>query len=383
MLVLLFLSFLPQQSAMDEAIALMQRGRSNPARAQGKADLQKAADAFGQILSIDPKFSPALYMRGCCYFYMRKDNKARADFDAVIALDQKMSGAYFYRGLSYMYTASLEKAEKDFLKAIELEPRNAGYYSELARLKSMMGLGNQAMAYFEEAIAVDPNHVKSLDLSANLLNQTGQFDKALTRWEKVVSLAPQYGKARFNVGIIYQAKGQLEKALSIFQDLHQKNPNDWQVVTRLIQTYQVLGRLEARNREIEKLFAMRASNKKSKLAKEARYCRHQWAFEDMWIYAFEYFELAGNESKKYSFMVTEKDKKTLRFEISLGSYAEANQVARQAGEIGQGERIFHLDRYEQDGAHTPLRKLEADPGYDKMQEMVTQLLKGETTSAGK
>jgi hypothetical protein len=68
------------------------------------------------------------------------------------------------------------------------------------------------------------------------------------------------------------------------------------------------------------------------------------------------------------------------YKISLGSYETTNAVARETGDLKQGQRLYHLDGYYPDGGHKTfaMMKLTTMPAYSDVREMVMGVLKGQT-----
>ena len=63
------------------------------------------------------------------------------------------------------------------------------------------------------------------------------------------------------------------------------------------------------------------------------------------------------------------------YTISLGSYEVTTQVAREKGEIGPGERIWHLDEV-REKSHRALAFFKKEPTYDEIAAQVAAILDG-------
>ena len=90
--------------------------------------------------------------------------------------------------------------------------------------------------------------------------------------------------------------------------------------------------------------------------------------------AFEFLSPSGDRRVFYRFSVLdaagEED-----FWYSLGSYDVTTAIARHTGEIGETDRLYHLDRYDE-GSHHTLGFFKKAPGYDDIKQNVVAALKG-------
>jgi len=90
------------------------------------------------------------------------------------------------------------------------------------------------------------------------------------------------------------------------------------------------------------------------------------------IWAIEFGPLQGEYAKLFLFFLVHDGCERKVF--SVGSYAYLNDFARQRGEIGEGERIYHLDLFEPEKQTTLEHRYEA-PGYPEMREKALNLLR--------
>ena len=62
------------------------------------------------------------------------------------------------------------------------------------------------------------------------------------------------------------------------------------------------------------------------------------------VHAYEYDDLIGPFGRLHAFWIMYPERPTV---ISQGSYDLTTQIAREMGDIGPSNRIYHVDRYEQ------------------------------------
>jgi hypothetical protein len=90
------------------------------------------------------------------------------------------------------------------------------------------------------------------------------------------------------------------------------------------------------------------------------------------IWAIEFGPLDGEYAKVFLFFLVHEGCERKVF--SVGSYGYLNDFARARGEIGEGERVYHLDLYEPE-KHTTLEMRYDPPGYEEMRERALNLLR--------
>ena len=90
------------------------------------------------------------------------------------------------------------------------------------------------------------------------------------------------------------------------------------------------------------------------------------------IHAIEFGPLAGEYAKLFLFFLEQGGCERKVF--SVGSYGYMTDFARERGEIGAGERVYHLDLYGPE-THDTLEIRYDRPGYQEMRERALNLLR--------
>lgn len=116
------------------------------------------------------------------------------------------------------------------------------------------------------------------------------------------------------------------------------------------------------------------------LTKPSRRCRRskigffQRPARGLKVLAFEYFDPGGARRKFLRFSVLDTAGKE-DFYISLGSYDDTTEVARELKEIPKAERLYHLDEYTASG-HRTYAFFNTKPDYDQARTNVVNILEG-------
>ncbi|HSF96435.1 MAG TPA: hypothetical protein VLA52_15525 [Thermohalobaculum sp.] len=90
------------------------------------------------------------------------------------------------------------------------------------------------------------------------------------------------------------------------------------------------------------------------------------------VLAIRFGPLSGEFAKLYMFMLVRDG--CDRHILSVGSFGFQTEFARQRGEIGEGDRIYHLDLFGPD-SHQVLEFLRDPPGYEAMRARALEVLR--------
>ncbi len=213
--------------------------------------------------------------------------------------------------------------------------------------------------------------------AANELMDQRKYAEALAHYQEALALFPDTPALLFNGALAAYLKKDFALAARLWGRLVELEPNDGQAHTKLIQAYQALGDLKARDAVRQALFELHRSGKDPELARQDFYCREQFEVAGQKVMAFEHFELKGPRALRYVFSVLDKEKgETEEFRISLGSYDLTNNFAVESGQVKAGQRIFHLDGYYAWG-HATFGFYTPEPSYDEVRKLVISILEGE------
>lgn len=90
------------------------------------------------------------------------------------------------------------------------------------------------------------------------------------------------------------------------------------------------------------------------------------------IWAIVFGPPVGEYAKAYLFFLVHGGCERKVF--SVGTYAYLNDFAKARGEIGEGQRVYHLDLYEPE-KHTTLEMRYDVPSYEEMRERALNILR--------
>src|SRR5262245_24405593 len=203
----------------------------------------------------------------------------------------------------------------------------------------------------------------------------GRHAEARTYFMVVVAKVPDHSPTLWNLGLINAAIGEHAEALKYWLAYRRVAP-DWNVQAKLVQTYQALGDVAARDRERQALYDLRAAAPRgSELAQLFSYVRERIRAGGQMIFAYEVFEPTGHRMIVYRFSVRESEEREA-YALSLGSYRGAQEARWQITEPPPDRRIYHLDGYWPGGAHATYDFYKGMPSYETIRAVVIEVLEG-------
>ncbi|MDX1388019.1 MAG: tetratricopeptide repeat protein [Acidobacteriota bacterium] len=223
-----------------------------------------------------------------------------------------------------------------------------------------------------------PEDLDKLFEEATDLAAKGRVEKAVTIMEKIQSYEPDHPDVLWNLGLWYAELGRHRDALYVWKHYRIIRPGEWQARAKLIQAYQALGETEWRDAEREGLLAWYADLPDDLRPGRELFCREQFRVGERQIMAFEFFEPAGIKRVYLRFSILDGEGKESSW-YSLGSYDATTEIARATGEIGEEERIYHLDHYAEDH-HVAVRFFREMPSYETVREMVVAAIESASSS---
>jgi len=204
--------------------------------------------------------------------------------------------------------------------------------------------------------------------------EKGQFAEAVPILE---ALAREYENEDifWNLGLATTEIHANDKALNAWLEYRRVAPDDWRGRAKLVQAYQAVGNMKARDDERAALISLWEKGEDANLKKEATFCREQ-IIEASWrVFALEHFRPAGEYMVFYTFEVRAPGAENYR--ISLGSYEGTNQVGWETGSRPRSVRLYHLDLY-RPKLHETYGFYEGQPSYETVRAAVMSILTGES-----
>lgn len=188
-----------------------------------KGSLDRAIEAFKQVVEIDPAYVPAWAELADTYIwgggsdelsYEEKTALADQAIQTAISTDPDYAFAYYVRGISWIFAKNrFNKGIEDFELALKLDPDDAFIVAAIGKGAFLTGKFDLAITQYKTALAMQPVVPEFYLFLGRAYLSSGRLDDAEASFRKLVSLSPtSYGE--FELWQTMLLKGELEAALA-------------------------------------------------------------------------------------------------------------------------------------------------------------------------
>jgi tetratricopeptide (TPR) repeat protein len=210
-----------QAAGKDLAIAFAVRGGA----LFNKRNTDKAIEAYGKAIEIDPDNAGIINARGWAYERKGQDDLAMADYNLALQKRPKYGLVYNNRGTLYLRKGALQSALDDFNSALSFAPNMYYAHTNRGRVLAMNRDFDAALADFAEAIKIDPNAPQAVVFRCVAYTDMGRFDDAIADCTSVIAKVPNHLYALCSRAEAYMGKGNLDAALKDLNTALGINPN--------------------------------------------------------------------------------------------------------------------------------------------------------------
>ncbi len=198
-----------------QAVALHQQGR-----------LAEAEKLYRQILAIDARVFPALYLLGVVRLEQGDSTEAAALLKRAVAINGNDPAAWLHYGLAQQaekrFTDALAAHERALLLQPQLLPARLGRGAALRALDRHA----EALTDYEAVLTADPANADAWNGRGALLRKLGRIEEALDSFSKAIALMPQFAEALQNRGELLcdekkdyaAARADLDRAMALAPD---------------------------------------------------------------------------------------------------------------------------------------------------------------------
>ncbi len=347
---------------------LIQNGRDAEAQ-PGLADLKRELSG---LVNADPKNPSHHFLLSKVLYYLGGDDAAAlASATRAVELSPDAAEYRLWKATTLLATNMAAAAVVEIREACRLAPERIEYTASLVSALAAAKQFDEAENVLGGLIEREPKNGRWLGMRADLLAQAGDAAGSEQCLRRAIEVDPGYYNGWYNLGQLLQGRAKVAEALAMFESACALKPEELAPRAKMMQCFQALNRLPERDKAREEVFALYAAGK----GREAVYCRDLFEMSGKQVTAFEYFEPAGVRAVRYSFTVADKSGKKAVETVSLGSYEAITLLARQKGQIGRNERLYHLDRY-YPGGHAVYGMFKVEPTYDQVRAMVIEMIEG-------
>lgn len=142
---------------------------------QGRDD--KAAEAWAEVIEIEPTFAEAHFNRGLALTLAGKTEEALPLYEKAISLNPYFVKGYHALGDALIYLERYEDASQQYLKALELNPDDAAVHHNLGLCYYRGGDTEKAIAEYEKALELEPDYGYAYRSLHDVYEKTGDKKK--------------------------------------------------------------------------------------------------------------------------------------------------------------------------------------------------------------
>ena len=188
-----------------------------------KDSLDRAIEAFKQVVEIDPTYVPAWAELADTYIWGGGSDELSFEERTVLAdhaiqtairTDPDYAFAYYVRGISWIFTKNnFKQGIEDFRHALKLDPDDAFIVAAIGKGAFLTGNFDLAITQYQAALAMEPIVPEFYWFLGNAYLSSGRLDDAEASFRKLLGLSPSsYGK--YDLWQTLFLKGELEAALA-------------------------------------------------------------------------------------------------------------------------------------------------------------------------
>ncbi|MCW8925541.1 MAG: tetratricopeptide repeat protein, partial [Xanthomonadales bacterium] len=104
------------------------------------------------------------------------------------------------RGIQCHQSGRLAEATDWYQKTLELQPENTDALNNLGGVLQAQGKLDEAVAYYRKAISIKPESAEAHYNHGNGLKEQGDLDNAVASYQKAISIKPEFAEAHHNLG---------------------------------------------------------------------------------------------------------------------------------------------------------------------------------------
>ena len=192
---------------------------------QNKGQYDRAIEAYGQAIALDPNFAQAFVNRGFTYAIKAQHDRALEDYDQAIKLNPNYAEAFYNRGLTYWRKANTTAPSRITTRRSSSIP-----ITLMPSDKSRRGLLRQnqydrAIQDYDQAIRLNPNMPVPSTIAAIAYSRNRPIRPRYQDFDQAIKLNPNYAKAFNNRSLAKSEKGDKAGAEADLATARRIDPN--------------------------------------------------------------------------------------------------------------------------------------------------------------
>ncbi len=215
--------------------------------------IDQAIGHFNAAIGLDPDYAQAYTGLADAWIGKREignlslytaTQRAHDAISIALRLNGDLAEAQTSLGLCVLGAGQERVAASQFAKAIELDPDYTDAHLQRANLLRDRGFLNDAMRTYTRALALDPLNSAIIMEQAILMAFQGRSERAFEQLEALLVQHPDRLRVKLAVSRVAALAGQAERSLQFALQAQSVAPNNPIAITRVIDAYLQLGRLD-------------------------------------------------------------------------------------------------------------------------------------------
>ena len=165
---------------------------------------------------------------------------------------------YFINGSIFETKGDYANAILEFQDALKYDT-SAGIYYALGKNYYYLGKTPQALQNAKKAVSIDPSQLEYKSLLADIFSSASQFDSSAAVLEQMIALDSTSLTSYYRLARIYENSKPLS-AIKIYRKLTDRIGPDWNVLIRIADLYEKMGRIDDAANTIKDLLRIDPGN---------------------------------------------------------------------------------------------------------------------------
>lgn len=306
-----------------------------------------------RVLDADTLDDQTLYYTGLSFFVLEQDQQALKYLDNSISKNPFFAPAYYYAGLCHSQLGSAEDALTYWKAANRLDPRNPDYPMTLADAYLRMEEPDSVLYFAGLATQTPRPPARAYVVIAGLFIDLGAAEKALDVYydclQEAVQSSEGYTFCLYNIGYLELERNEPANAALVLEMLLEMEPQDFEGVELLIQSYMKQEKYFEATPWIDYLHRAFAADMLTGSLKD-RYLMEWMPWKGGRLSAYEHFARPDSNHTAYTFYHTNKEGAVVetilvRYEPGISGKDRYLLVRQKDGtEYLYSDRSFRLTR---------------------------------------
>jgi tetratricopeptide (TPR) repeat protein len=163
-----------------------------------QGDLDAAADAFRQVLRMQPRHADARWGLAGVLLRQERYDEAIREYRAYLRMEPDNAAAHSQLGIALVGGDLEQEAVEEFTRASELNPGDPATWLNLANALASVGRLDEAVRQYRRGLAIRSTDVPLLNSLARVLSAQGNVEEAAAMFRRSLELDPTNEQTRLD-----------------------------------------------------------------------------------------------------------------------------------------------------------------------------------------